>query len=291
MWLCRMSEVAEACGCRCSLTKALTEQIIHLSCVHNAKQRNVSWQLCYHAVMALNVLLVECHPVLTASALRKRLQCLSPGKPAAGHGSSSWRTPLVGLNAAGRCPENCRVNLGVILTWTATMVRRKTTTTTKRGVGGSPSQAEHAVFVQPEAFGLHSNADITKDLAQTDAITAALLLCGGSGGGGAGSGAAEARVAVMVADISARLPADFDIEKAQGRYPVKYEESMNQVLCQEMLRYNRLTAIIRASLVNLDKAIKGLQVRTPAALHHMWTHNFSPTPAVIKTIKTAFCRS
>lgn len=71
----------------------------------------------------------------------------------------------------------------------------------------------------------------------------------------------------MVSDISARLPADFDIEKAQARYPVKYEESMNQVLCQEMLRYNRLTAIIRASLVNLDKAIKGLQVRRclPAA--------------------------
>lgn len=114
--------------------------------------------------------------------------------------------------------------------------------------------------MQPEAFGLHENADITKDLAQTDAITSALLLCGGASGGGAGGGAAEARVAAMVADISARLPADFDIEKAQARYPVKYEESMNQVLCQEMLRYNRLTAIIRNSLVNLDKAIKGLQV-------------------------------
>lgn len=33
-----------------------------------------------------------------------------------------------------------------------------------------------------------------------------------------------------------------------------------QVLIQEMARYNRLTAIIRSSLINLDKAIQGLQV-------------------------------
>ena len=33
-----------------------------------------------------------------------------------------------------------------------------------------------------------------------------------------------------------------------------------QVLCQEMLRYNRLIEIIRNSLINLEKAIAGLQV-------------------------------
>lgn len=135
--------------------------------------------------------------------------------------------------------------------------------------------------MQPEAFGLHENADITKDLAQTDAITAALLLCGGSGGGGAGGGAAEVRVAAMVTDISARLPPQFDIEKAQARYPVQYEESMNQVLCQEMLRYNRLTAIIRASLVNLDKAVKGLQVR------RLWLQQ--PPLASGVSPRTVFC--
>ena len=115
------------------------------------------------------------------------------------------------------------------------------------------------VALQPEAFGLHENADITKDLAGTAAMTAALLLCGGAAGGG-DAGSDEALVGRMVIDILARLPPQFDIEKAQYRYPVRYEESMNQVLCQEMLRYNRLTAIIRTSLVNLDKAIRGLQV-------------------------------
>lgn len=37
-----------------------------------------------------------------------------------------------------------------------------------------------------------------------------------------------------------------------------------QVLIQEMARYNKLTAVIRLSLANLDKAIQGLQVWTRA---------------------------
>jgi len=39
----------------------------------------------------------------------------------------------------------------------------------------------------------------------------------------------EALVAAMTQDILARLPPAFDVEKAQAKYPVKYEESMNQV--------------------------------------------------------------
>jgi dynein heavy chain len=64
----------------------------------------------------------------------------------------------------------------------------------------------------------------------------------------------------MVTDILSQLPSNFDIEKAQHKYPVRYEQSLNQVLCQEMLRYNRLLSVIRGSLINLDKAVQGLQV-------------------------------
>ena len=61
----------------------------------------------------------------------------------------------------------------------------------------------------------------------------------------------------LAADLERRLPADFDLEVARFKFPVLYEESMNSVLVQELVRFNRLTAVVAPSLVDIKKAIKG----------------------------------
>lgn len=50
------------------------------------------------------------------------------------------------------------------------------------------------------------------------------------------------------------------MEAAQIRYPVRWDESMNTVLCQELQRFNNLTGAIKSSLVSIQRAVKGLVV-------------------------------
>lgn len=46
----------------------------------------------------------------------------------------------------------------------------------------------------------------------------------------------------------------------QTKFEVRYEDSMNTVLIQELIRFNWLIQVVRSSLQDLQKAIKGLVV-------------------------------
>ncbi|KAF6265404.1 dynein heavy chain 6 [Scenedesmus sp. NREL 46B-D3] len=113
----------------------------------------------------------------------------------------------------------------------------------------------------PEVYGLHPNADITKDRQEASLLLDSLLASQGGGASGAGGGnAAAGRDALLLqlaAELDGRLRAPFDIEAAHYKYPVDYHESLNTVLCQELVRFNRLIVAMHSSLVQLQKAIKG----------------------------------
>ncbi|XP_058476444.1 dynein axonemal heavy chain 3-like [Solea solea] len=115
------------------------------------------------------------------------------------------------------------------------------------------------ICADPCVFGLHSNADITKDNQETNLLLQGVLSTMPRQMGG-GAKSPQEIVDELSEDILSKLPPDFDIPAVIEKYPVMYEESMNTVLRQEIIRFNRLTEVVRDSLVNIKKAIKGLIV-------------------------------
>ncbi|EGD83038.1 dynein heavy chain 2 [Salpingoeca rosetta] len=109
----------------------------------------------------------------------------------------------------------------------------------------------------PEVFGLHENADITKDQKETNELFSSILLTLPRQQNAGGKSANET-IDELCADVLSKLPKPFDHEVIQEKFPVMYTESMNTVLTQEVVRFNRLLKTIRASLENVRKAIKGL---------------------------------
>ena len=112
----------------------------------------------------------------------------------------------------------------------------------------------------PEVFGLNENADITKDLGEVALTLSTVLITQSASGGGGGGKSSDEILADMAKDIINKLPQNFDIELAQKRYPVMYNECKNTVVCQELQRFNKLLTRVRGSLQDLQKALKGLVV-------------------------------
>jgi dynein heavy chain len=112
----------------------------------------------------------------------------------------------------------------------------------------------------PEVFGMHENADITKDLAETSLLINSVLSTQAQSSNSSGSKSKDDVLNEICTGILSLLPKDFSIEDSQQKYPVSYEESMNTVLIQELVRFNKLLKVIRESLQNILKALKGLVV-------------------------------
>lgn len=130
-----------------------------------------------------------------------------------------------------------------------------------------PSDGNKADYVQfieeklplndlTEVFGMHDNAEITSAINVTRSMLSTALTMQPRVTGDTGKSQDQV-LAEACQGILQKLPKNFDIEYAQKRHPITYEESMNTVLLQELLRFNRLLSIVRSSLIDIGKAIIG----------------------------------
>ena len=107
-----------------------------------------------------------------------------------------------------------------------------------------------------ELFGFHANVTITCAMKDSATLLSTLLTMQPQTGG-TGGVTREEKISKLAADVLASLPAQFSVAAVQRRYPVSYSESMNTVLVQELIRYNKLTARVKQSLVDVQRALAG----------------------------------
>ncbi|XP_029774824.1 dynein heavy chain 1, axonemal isoform X2 [Suricata suricatta] len=111
----------------------------------------------------------------------------------------------------------------------------------------------------PEIFGLHDNANITFAQNETYALLGAIIQLQPKSSSMGGQGREEI-VEDVANNILLQSPEPINLQLVMAKYPVLYEESMNTVLVQEVIRYNRLLQVITQTLQDLLKALKGLVV-------------------------------
>eukprot|EP00741_Cyanophora_paradoxa_P008927 tig00000142_g8641.t1 len=145
---------------------------------------------------------------------------------------------------------------------------------------------------EPEVFGLHPNAELAYGLADSASLLSSLLALqprdapapGGHAAAahapapvlspapsrrgpgpapGPPAGSKEGAVLAVAAEIVGRLAGSLEGDAAATGRPAAYEDPMSVVLAQELQRYGRLLAAVRASLADLRAALSGLAPMSP----------------------------
>lgn len=121
---------------------------------------------------------------------------------------------------------------------------------------------------QPEVFGLHDNADISRNTKDTVQLLSGVLSTQSTLMASVRASADDATtvdpVLGLCTDILNRLPDPFDTVAIGAKYPIQYTNSMNTVLRQELIRFNRLLQFVRHSLTDVRRAIHGQIAMIPA---------------------------
>lgn len=111
----------------------------------------------------------------------------------------------------------------------------------------------------PEAFGLHENAEITTNQNETRVLLENVLSVQPRSSSGSGKSREEI-IGEISQQIEAKTPPAFEFDAVLEKYPTMYEESMNTVLAQEVIRYNKLLVVMAKMLKSVQKALRGEEV-------------------------------
>ena len=113
------------------------------------------------------------------------------------------------------------------------------------------------MHANPEVFGLHPNAAITYAQNQTRSLLENLVSIQPKDGG-SNSDSRNTTILTITKLVESRTPKVFNLEEVKAQYPPDdYNESMNTVLVQELIRCNRLLELMAVRLQDLKLAING----------------------------------
>jgi dynein heavy chain len=131
---------------------------------------------------------------------------------------------------------------------------------------------------EPEVFGLHPNAAITFQQKESRLLLGGVVMCSGGGGGGDDG---DSKVMDVAQRIATRMPANYDLRKAHPDSFKKLNDAVGSLgvfLSQELIRFNGMIDVMKSTLHQLQRAIKG-EVVMSSELEIMYTSIiFQKTP-------------
>ncbi|XP_020629498.1 dynein heavy chain 3, axonemal-like [Orbicella faveolata] len=126
----------------------------------------------------------------------------------------------------------------------------------------------------PEVFGLHENADISKNQRETQQLFDGILLTLPRQTSSGGKSSQDV-LKDLASDILSKIPPPFDTEMVQKKYPVLYEESMNTftkpvlAVAYYLRLGTRLITCFLSTYRPRDQRITGLYGESPCCVS--WT--------------------
>ncbi|OXA50744.1 Dynein heavy chain 6, axonemal [Folsomia candida] len=120
------------------------------------------------------------------------------------------------------------------------------------------------IMDEPEIFGMHNNATITFQRQESTTFLNALLSAQPKQAGGSAATASDEIAYELAEEIESKLPEKLDLDKSSEYLFLPDERgrtaSLTIFIQQEIERFNKLLAVIKDSLVQLKKGIRGLVV-------------------------------